>query len=214
MSVNGPTVHHAFSEHYYRKQTQFKLEYQGVPIVKCPFDLWIYQQIIYDTQPDVIVETGTFGGGSALWLADQCQQLCHRPLWQIVSVDLEQRPELPEHDRIHYIAGKSSTSKEAVQAVCDLIKPLDRVMVILDSDHSASHVYDELMLYSPLVTPGCYLIVEDTNYHAYPGQRRNYGPAQAIKDWQPTNRGFEIDRSVEIFGFSQNPGGFLKRVRS
>ncbi len=40
----------------------------GTAILKCPTDLWIYQEIIYELKPDVIVETGTFNGGSAYFL--------------------------------------------------------------------------------------------------------------------------------------------------
>jgi cephalosporin hydroxylase len=91
-----------------------------------------------------------------------------------------------------------------------------KTMVVLDSDHSRPHVLKELRLYAPLVSVGCYLIVEDTNEDAYHfGQVGDYDghPADAIRQWQPTNHGFEVDRRRERFLFTQNPGGYLKRVR-
>lgn len=210
MSVNGPTVHHNFSETYYKRLTQFQTNWLGVPIIKCPLDLWLYQEIIHDTDPDVIVETGTFSGGSALWLAHLCDV---RGKGRIVTVDIEKRSGLPEHPRIKYVAGLSSTDPVVRDTIQDSIEPGERVMVILDSDHSAQHVFIELRMYAPLVTKGCYLIVEDTNLHGYTGAHRQNGPAKALKDWQPVNHGFEVDRAVEKFGFSQNPNGFLKRIR-
>lgn len=209
MSINGPTVHHAFSESYYRKLVQFKTEWFGTTIIKCPFDLWLYQEIIWATRPEVVVETGTFAGGSALYLAHLFDILGEG---QVVSVDIEVRDDLPGHPRIEYLAGASSTDSASVSAVRKRCEG-KRTMVILDSEHASAHVYDELDKYAPFVTKGCYLIVEDTNFHAYPGMPRSTGPAQALRDWQPTNKGFEVDRAIEKFGFSQNPGGYLKRVR-
>jgi cephalosporin hydroxylase len=82
-------------------------------------------------------------------------------------------------------------------------------MVILDSDHSKEHVVEELDRYAPMVTAGCYLIVEDTNPFAYNGPA---GPERALRAWQPTNKGFEIDRDVEPF-LTCHPGGYLRRAR-
>jgi cephalosporin hydroxylase len=207
MSINGPTVHHAFSEHYYKRQAQFHITWFDTPIIKCPLDLWLYQEIIHATRPDVVVETGTFCGGSALYLANL---LDIEGNGRVVSIDIQPYDKRPQHDRITYFEGRSSTDPDVIEEVRSM--PGSK-MVILDSDHSAEHVFDELRAYAPLVSVGCYLIVEDTNFHAYPNTPRTYGPAEAIKNWQPINKGFEVDRAVEKFGFSQNPNGYLKRVR-
>src|SRR5206468_11839449 len=41
----------------------------GLPTQKCPLDLWIYQEMIFNIRPDVIIECGTANGGSAFFLA-------------------------------------------------------------------------------------------------------------------------------------------------
>lgn len=188
--------------YWYQQGLDFKSTYKGVDCVKNPLDLWVYGEIIHETKPELIVETGTFHGGSALWLADQFDG-------DVLSIDLESDRALPEHDRVEFIAGASSTDPAVLSVVrraCDG----KRTMVILDSDHSREHVLKELELYSPLVSTGCYLIVEDTNPFAYSGPA---GPALALKAWQPKNRGFEVDRSRERFVITSHPGGYLKRIR-
>ena len=87
-------------------------------------------------------------------------------------------------------------------------------MVILDSDHRKDHVVDELRLYSPLVTKGSYLIVEDTNINGrpvFPGF--GPGPAEAVDDFLAATTAFERDLSRERFFVTFNPGGYLRRVQ-
>lgn len=213
MSVNGPTVHNAFSEWYYRNfqhLKEFHTTWMGCPIVKCPMDMWLYQELIYRLRPDVIVETGTFLGGSAYYMAHLLDLIGRG---EVITIDIRNAVEdgAPEHPRIEHVVG-SSTAPQVIGHVRERCAGKS-AMVILDSDHSAEHVYDELVAYHSLVPVGGYLIVEDTNRHAYPGLHKSYGPDEAIRRWQPTNKGFEVDRAIEKFGFSFNPGGYLKRVR-
>lgn len=213
MSINGPTVHHAFSDYYYRTfqdYKEFHTKWMGAPIVKCPFDLWLYQEIIYNQRPDVIVETGTFLGGSAYYMAHLCDLLDHG---SVITIDINDAVAngAVTHPRIEYVVG-SSTAPGIVSAVRKSCES-KTALVILDSDHTAAHVFDEMQAYHSIVPVGGYMIVEDTNRHAYPGLAKNYGPDEAIRRWQPKNKGFEVDRAIEKFGFSFNPGGYLKRIR-
>jgi cephalosporin hydroxylase len=87
-------------------------------------------------------------------------------------------------------------------------------MVILDSDHSKSHVLAELRAYSPFVSVGNYLVVEDTNVNghpAYPGFGE--GPWEAVNEFLSGQDAFEVDRTREKFFLTFNPGGYLKRVK-
>jgi cephalosporin hydroxylase len=88
-----------------------------------------------------------------------------------------------------------------------------RTMVILDSDHSAAHVSAELDAYRELVSPGCYLIVEDTNVNGHPVfTDHGPGPMEAIDAFLPSAPEFAIDYSRERFMLTLNPRGFLKRA--
>lgn len=191
--------------------------YHGLPLIKCPLDLAAYHGIIEKTQPSLIVETGTYRGASALWMAHQLQLLDYDPDARIISIDIRNLGDLPEHDRIDYWITPSSTDPGIVERVKKEAMG-ERVMVILDSDHNERHVLKELHCYHRLVSKGCYLIVEDTNPLAYREMwvsgyldGKHAGPAEAIKKFQPTNNGFVVDRDVEPL-FSQNPGGYLLAV--
>jgi cephalosporin hydroxylase len=94
-----------------------------------------------------------------------------------------------------------------------MIRTDDHVMVVLDSDHSASNVLNELRVFAPLVTVGAYLIVEDTHVNGHPVEPSfGPGPAEALNDFLATNKGFARDATREKFLLTFNPGGFLKRV--
>jgi predicted O-linked N-acetylglucosamine transferase (SPINDLY family)/cephalosporin hydroxylase len=185
--------------------------WMGVPILKCPLDLWIYQEIIFEIKPEIIIECGTFNGGSALFLAHLCDIIGYG---EIVSIDIDERSGRPQHSRISYWAG-SSISEEIIERVRQKVSGLSPVLVILDSDHSANHVIQELRLYSPLVTPGSYLIVEDTNINGHPvAPDFGSGPMEAVKAFLSDNSYFSVSTDCEKFYFTFNPSGYLKRSLS
>lgn len=211
--MNG--LHAGFSKEWYEKGAFLETYYRGWPLVKCPLDLHSYHEIIEQTRPTLIVETGTYAGGSALYLADQLELVGGGT---VISVDITRGGEdqLPQDDRITFIRGRSSIDRRVLEHVKREAHD-KKVMVVLDSDHSKEHVLAELRVYAPLVSVGAYLIVEDTNDDAYVqlgfDPREGAGPARAIREWQPTNHGFKVDERRERFLFSQNPGGYLKRTR-
>jgi cephalosporin hydroxylase len=182
----------------------------GVPVLKCPLDLWVYQEILFEQRPDLIVETGTARGGSALFLASLCDLIGHG---RVVTIDIQPDPTRPRHARVTQIVG-SSTDEGLFAAVRDLARASGRVLVILDSDHSRDHVLRELELYGSLVTPGSYLIVEDTNVNGNPVLPQfGPGPMEAVSEFLARNDHFAVDSAREKFFLTFNPGGYLKRVR-
>lgn len=182
----------------------------GIPTLKCPLDLWIYQEIIFEVKPDVIIECGTAAGGSALFLASMCDLVGNG---RVITIDIEDIKGRPEHKRIKYLLG-SSTSKEIVEKVKNLIKDEIKVMVILDSDHHEEHVLNELRIYSNFVTKGSYLIVEDTNINGHPvAPDFGPGPMEAVKKFLRENKSFVIDETKEKFYLTFNPKGYLKRIK-
>ena len=199
--------------------------WMGFPICKPPTDLWTIQEIIFDTAPTLIIETGTWYGGNALYMAiiSDCMEVYGLD-GKIISIDIENPYDeksttslRPRHHRIEYLFG-SSIDNEIVEKVKSKIRPEDKVMVMLDSDHSKSHVIEELKIYSKLVTPKMYLIVDDTNLNGNPVVVmddkfviQGEGPNEALQEFMETNNDFEVDKSREKFLLTFNPGGFLRK---
>ena len=181
----------------------------GAQALKNPLDLWVYQEIIVEQRPELIVETGTYRGGSAFYLASICDLV---GVGEVVSIDVEPlREDYPAHPRITYLGGRSSVDPDVVAQVRGRAEG-KRILVVLDSDHSQAHVEAELAVYAPLVQVGGYVIVEDSNI----GQIRKDllpGPLQAIEAFLAGTDEFEIDRAREKFLITQNPSGYLRRVR-
>lgn len=181
----------------------------GVPTLMCPLDLWIIQEIIFEHQPDVIIECGTYQGGTALYLASICDLIRHG---RVISIDILNGETTFRHPRITYQYG-SSTSKTTVSMVVESINKDDQVMVILDSDYHKNHILKELNIYGKLVTKGQYLIVSGTHLNGHPLWRDfGPGPMEAIEEFMETTDQFIADRNKEKFVLTFNPNGYLKKV--
>jgi cephalosporin hydroxylase len=199
-----------FTRQYFDDPSTWRTTYwQGVQTAKCPLDLWIFQEIITETKPDLIIEAGTHQGGSALFLASIFDLLGHG---EVLTIDVVEQPRRPHHPRITYLLG-SSTDTEVVAQATRRAEAAERVMVILDSDHSEVHVFEELTRLGPLVTPGCYLIVEDTIANGHPVLPDfGPGPAEATARYLALKPSlFVVDHSREKFQLTFNPGGYLRR---
>jgi cephalosporin hydroxylase len=195
--------------HYQKNRTWAATRFLGVPVAKCPFDLWTLQQIIFETRPDVVIETGTAHGGSAYYMARLFDLLGKG---RVVSVDVEHQNSRPDHPRVTYLSGSSADPAVAV-LVRGEVRPGETMMVVLDSLHTRTHVLAELRLYAPLVTPGCYLIVEDTNINGRPCfYAHGEGPGEAVEDYLKECHDFEPDPSREQYLLTFNPGGYLRRI--
>jgi cephalosporin hydroxylase len=188
-----------------------QVQWLGVPTLKCPLDLWVFQEILFRTRPEIIVETGVKFGGSSLYMASICDLL---GVGEIVACDVTLDlvgEQVRRHARITLLEGSSiapEVSRE-IQRRCEG----RRTMVVLDSDHRAPHVAEELRLYAPLVSPGCYLICEDTCVNGHPVSR-SYGPGpyEAVQEFLHGNRQFRVDRECEKLMVTFNPSGYLVRA--
>ncbi len=213
LSPDQVSLVNQFHDLYYRRWLSgdadtINLSWFGFRVLKCPMDLWVYQELIVRMRPDVVVETGTFDGGSALFMAMIFDQIGHG---RVISVDIEDKPERPQHPRIRYITGSSTDPA----IVADVYKDVGGrpAMVILDSDHSAGHVYNEILAYQKLVPLAGYLIVEDTNVNGHPTfPEYGPGPMEALDRFLGESKEFEIDERCERFMMTLNPRGYLRRV--
>ncbi len=183
----------------------------GTRVWKLPLDLWQYQELLHELRPDLIVECGTAFGGSALYLATICDALDHG---RVVTIDIVAQDDLPEHPRIRYVSG-SSVDSEVLDLVRAEAEGEQTVLVVLDSDHSRDHVLAECRAYADIVTPGSYLIVEDTNVNAHPVYpEHGPGPAEGLAAFLAERDDFEHDSDRDKFLVTFNPGGWLRRKGS
>ena len=203
-----------FHDLYYNDMhgTWMNTLWRGVQVFKCPLDLWVYQEIISETQPEVIIECGAAHGGSSLWFADMMRLLTGRA--HVITVDvIDARDPVARTDPdVTFVLGNdiAPNTVESVRAFAD--KP---GMVVLDSNHESAHVIRQLELYAPMVALGCYLIVEDTNVGGNPvwgGFDDGKGPMKAVQEFLAATNEFEVDNSREKFHLSFNPEGYLRRI--
>lgn len=187
--------------------------WKGIKVLKCPLDLWVYQEILWNTKPKFVIECGTAHGGSAYFMADLIKTLgldC-----RVITIDIEGSntfPNRPSHELITYIHG-SSTSAGTIATIDSMVGDSE-CLVILDSAHNKDHVLNEMNLYNKYVPLNGYMIVEDGNVHGHPiAPEHPEGPYEAIHAFIETNDDFVIDYSCEKFHLTFNPDGYLKRVK-
>lgn len=183
----------------------------GQRLIKSPFDCWAYQELIYETKPDVLIELGVMFGGSSIFFAHLFDLMGHG---EVLGIDVDlSRVEHNGHPRVTYLQG-SSVSEETLAQVRARVKG-KRVMVIADSDHEKRHVLAELRAYAEFIPVGGYLVAEDSlndvmGYHPVP----NEGPKAAAQQFLAENQDFAPDlRIAEKYVLTISPYGFLKRIR-
>jgi cephalosporin hydroxylase len=195
--------------------------YCGLPILKNPLDLFIYQEIIYKTKPDIIIEIGTYKGGSAKYLQHILSTVCGENTL-IITIDPNNNHNICL-DGIMYLQGKASDSKmiEDIQYIIDNIglwvnfklnNP--KIMVIDDGSHTYDDTLANLNIYSQFVSLNQYYIVEDCICHHGLNVGPKPGPAEAVEEFLKYCRRFLVDRTCERFGLTYNSGGFLKCIRA
>jgi len=219
---------HDVAREFLIRADRYNYSYQwtwlGLPIIQMPPDIVATQEVVWATRPTVIIEAGVARGGSLILLASLLQLIGHG---RVIGIDIDIRPHNrtrieahPLGHRIDLVEG-SSTAPNVVDAVRSRIGPDDRVMVILDSNHTHEHVLDELRLYAPLVTSGQYLIVADTIVEDIPPQAhrpRPWGPGNnpktALEAYQKESARFEVDAYInDKLLESSSPGGYLRCVK-
>lgn len=198
-----------FHRFYYESGLWDRATYFGVRTQKCPTDMWVYQELLAEVRPQVVIETGSAFGGSGLYLAHLMDQL---GVGRVISVDINKKERRPEHPRLTFITG-SSTDPVIIARIKEMIGDDAPVLVILDSDHSARHVAEEMKCYAPLVSKGSYLIVEDSNVNGHPADPTyGPGPMEALQGFLAERRDFAIDHDREKFLLTFNPNGYLRKI--
>jgi cephalosporin hydroxylase len=186
----------------------------GIEALQNPNDVWITQEIIVEVVPDFIIETGTRHGGSACLWAMILKEV--NPDGKVITIDINEVPDATTRlpiwmERVEFRRA-SSTDSKLVAELTDRVRG-KKVLVILDSNHSANHVYDELRAYGPMINRGSYLIVQDTNVNGNPViPDFGAGPMEAVHQFLADTTEFEVDSGRERFLLTMNPKGFLRRA--
>ena len=202
----------------------YNFTWLGRPVIQFPQDLAVLQEIIWDTRPSLIIETGIAHGGSLIFHASMLQLLGNDGRVLGIDIDIREhnRAEIESHpmfERIELIQSSSTDATIAAQAA-EAAATAERVMVVLDSNHTQAHVLRELELYAPLVTKGCYLVVcdtliEDMPAGSFPDRPWDKGdnPRTAVDTFLQTTDRFEVDTAIDAkLQISVAPGGYLKCV--
>lgn len=210
------------------RKYSYAFSWWGRPIIQLPDDMIRIQEAIFQVQPDVIIETGVAHGGSLIFYASLLELIGKG---RVIGLDIEVRPHNreaieshPMSKRIDLVIG-DSVSPEVVERVRSMIKPTDKVMLILDSNHSRSHVAAELDAYADLVTPGSYLLSQDGVMQLVAGMPRTRedwyddNPIPAVEAFLAKRNDFVLrkpprpfDESQDVPDCSHHPVGWLQRV--
>ena len=205
-----------YHQAFYKSRNTWRVnKWLGILTEQNPNDVWITQEIIVETRPDFIIETGTLCGGSAALYSTILEQV--NPEGRVITIDITDQaqsarklPIVQKH--VDFLYG-SSIAPDIVDEVRKRVRG-KKVLVILDSDHSKQHVINELAAYAPLVSVGSYLIVQDTNINGHPVEKTfGPGPMEALAEFLAANRDFVPDKGRERLMFTMHPNGYLKKIR-
>lgn len=207
----------------------YSFTWMGRPIIQLPEDMIRLQEVIYRVKPDVIIETGVAHGGSLIYYASLFKGMGHPG--RVIGIDIEIRPHnraaIEAHEMMEYITLIEGSSVDAavVAVTKSHLTPQDKVLVLLDSNHSYDHVLKELQLYSSMVTTGSYIVATDGimgDLVGAPRSQADWGtnnPRQAAQDFLRGNNNFVLETPAFEFneGLVRNPitywpGAWLKRV--
>ena len=185
------------------------VEWLGVPVWQSVLDLWTLQETIYEVKPELLVECGTFKGGSSYFFGQLFDLMGHG---RVITVDIQKQHDLA-HPRVTYLIGDCAGPEIVRRITEEASRATGPVMVVLDSDHSQAHVERELAAYHEIVTAGSYLHVQDGVIDTLPMFASSRpGPLRAIEAFLPEHPEFEVDEAKSSrFLITHHPKGWLRR---
>lgn len=225
-----------FFEISHKEKYTYNFNWLGVPIIQFPQDIVIMQEIIYETKPNIIIETGVARGGSLIMYSSLLSLIYKNFLVIGIDVDIRShnRNKIKKHKfskNINLIQG-DSINQLTIRKLEKLLKSSKiknkRIMVCLDSKHTHDHVFQELNEYCKFVSKNCYLVVFDTTIgllkankikslnKEYPFKPldKNSNPLTAVKAFTLKNKNFKIDNSYHNKAAITNCyDGFIKRIK-
>ena len=187
-----------------------RVSYRGVKYIRCPFDYVIYQMVINEIKPDLIIEVGTNNGGGALYMADILNQIGNGEIHTIDIIDMVQSDLVKTHPRIkRFLGGYQSYDINNVNGY-------NKILIIDDGSHIYEDVKNCLEKFKNLPSKDSYFIVEDGVLDDLGHEGYNGGPLKAIEEFISTNESYIIDRKwCDFFGKNAtfNVNGYLKKIK-
>jgi len=207
----------------------YSFTWLGRPIIQLPEDLVRIQEVIYQLQPDVIIETGVAHGGSLIFYASLCKLIGKG---RVIGIDIEIRDVNKAAIKAHPLApfitlvDGNSIDQTTILQVRAMVKPNETVIVLLDSCHSKEHVLAELQAYSTVVSPGSYIVAMDGIMEDVAGAPRSQpdwtwnNPQSAAREFVRTHPDFQIEEPTFAFNESNIcnrvtywPSAFIRRLK-
>lgn len=204
-----------FHTFYEKSRIWEKTKWLGVSCWKLPFDAFIIQEIIWNIQPDFIIETGTGKGGSAVFYASILEIIGKG---KVVTCDIEGKCDynkIPKKLKKRIIFEHGGSTNPLVFSRIEKKVKGKKNIVILDSDHNCDYVRQEMSMYSTFVPVESYMIVEDTHVNGHPVPWKwGDGPYEAVEDFLDFHgEEWEADYWCEKYIMTFNPKGYLRRVK-
>ncbi|MDA9733457.1 cephalosporin hydroxylase family protein [Candidatus Pelagibacter sp.] len=180
----------------------YSFSWLGRPIIQLPEDIIRLQEVIFKLQPNLIIETGVAHGGGLVFYANVMSSYC-KP--KVIGVDIEIRKhnfkKIKRHKYSKYISliEGSSIDPKVIKKIDKMISKKDKVLIILDSNHTKSHVLSELKIYSKYVSKGSYIIACDgimKYLKNAPRTKKDWpqnNPVNAIKEFLRFNKTFKLE---------------------
>lgn len=212
----------------WNQKYQYTFSWLGRPVIQLPEDMIRMQEVIYALKPDLIIETGVAHGGSLVFYASLCKAIGNG---RVIGIDVEIRPHNRRAIEEHPLAGLiqlvegSSTDPRIVRQVKSLVRPREKVLVLLDSNHTKQHVADELDAYAEFVTPASYIVATDgimRDLHDVPRGKPGWradNPCAAVAQFLSKRSDFVLERPAWPFNESDLaspvthwPDAWLRRV--
>jgi cephalosporin hydroxylase len=198
---------------HHQRNIHFKYKYHDIDMQKNPFDMMIYMELIGKIKPDVIIEIGAAGGGTALWLA---HQLDIQKKGLVLSIDINHGGFKPKHERIVKITGDSTKIDTAKQAI-PFVKDEKEVLIIHDGSHKKEDIKKDFALYGSFVSVNSYFIIEDgiMDVFGWKDHRTNGHDCGMVagQEIAKENKNWIIDKECEKYIMTYNPCGYLKRLK-
>jgi cephalosporin hydroxylase len=184
--------------------------YRGIKAVRCPFDYLMYQMIICEVKPDLVIEIGTKIGGGTLYIADLLDILGNGVVHTIDIIDIVD-PKVKEHNRIKFF------TEGWANYDINITKKFKKILIIEDASHLYSDTFGALNKFYSIVSKDSYFIIEDGIINELGFEKKyNGGPLKAIREFLPNHPEYIVDRKwCNMFGKNAtfNVNGYLKKIQ-